>query len=51
MAVLKAEHVKADTDFICTFADRMANAVYCPVKREIPDNMKDALDKYLLRKK
>jgi len=51
MAVLKAEHVKADTDFICTFADRMANAVYCPVKREMPDNMKDALDKYLLRKK
>lgn len=51
MAVLKAEQVKTDTDFVCAFADRMANAVRCPVKREMPDNMKDELDKYLLRKK
>jgi hypothetical protein len=29
----------------------MANAVYCPVARKIPDNMKQKLDEYLLRKK
>ena len=49
-AVMKPEHVIADTEFICAFADRMANAVRCPVKREMPDNMKDKLDRYLLRK-
>lgn len=51
MAVMKPAHVQADTDFICAFADRMANAVKCPVKREMPDNMKDKLDRYLLRKR
>lgn len=50
-AVMKPEHVIADTEFICAFADRMANAVRCPVKREMPDNMKDKLDRYLLRKR
>ena len=50
-AVMKPEHVIADTDFICAFTDRMANAVRCPVKREMPDNMKDKLDRYLLRKR
>lgn len=49
--VMKPEHVIADTEFICAFADRMANAVRCPVKREMPDNMKDKLDRYLLRKR
>jgi hypothetical protein len=29
----------------------MANAVLCPVARKIPDNMKQKLDEYLLRKK
>lgn len=51
MAVMKPEHVIADTDFIIAFTDRMANAVKCPVKREMPDNMKDKLDRYLLRKR
>ena len=51
MAVMKPEHVIQDTTFICAFADRMANAVRCPVKREMPDNMKDKLDRYLLRKR
>ena len=50
-AVMKPEHVLADTDFIIAFTDRMANAVKCPVKREMPDNMKDKLDRYLLRKR
>ena len=32
-------------------ADRMANAVRCPVAREIPENMKEKLDIYLTRKR
>lgn len=51
MALMKAEHMLGDIDFICAFADRMANAVRCPVKREMPDNMKEKLDRYLLRKR
>lgn len=51
VAVLKPAHVQADTDFVCAFADRMANAVKCPVKKEMPDNMKEKLDRYLLRKR
>ncbi len=51
MAVMKAEHMAADIDFIIAFTDRMANAVRCPVKREIPDNVKEKIDKYLARKR
>lgn len=51
MAAMSARQMQEDIAFICTFADRMANARLCPVKREIPDNMKDRLDKYLLRKR
>lgn len=51
MAVMKAEHMQQDIDFIAAFADRMANAARCPVDRKIPDNMKDKLDIYLCRKR
>ena len=51
VAVMKAEHMLADIDFICAFADRMANAVRMPVAREMPQNMKDKLDIYLCRKR
>ncbi len=51
MAVLSADHIAADAEFIRAFTDRMVNAVKCPVKREMPDNMKDKLDRYLLRKR
>ena len=51
LAVMKGEHMVKDIDFILTFADRMANAKRCPVAREMPDNMKDKLDKYLGRKR
>ena len=51
MAVMKAEHMQADIEFICAFADRMANAVRLPVAREMPQNMKDKLDIYLCRKR
>ena len=51
MALMKAEHMQEDIDFICAFADRMANAVRLPVARTMPDNMKDKLDIYLCRKR
>lgn len=50
-ALLTAEQIEKDSEFITKFADRMANAVWCPVARKIPDNMKQKLDEYLLRKK
>ncbi len=50
-AVMKMEHMQEDIAFIVAFADRMANAKRCPVAREIPDNMKEKLDVYLLRKR
>ncbi len=51
MAVMKAEHMQQDIDFICAFASRMANAAKMPVERKMPDNMKDKLDIYLCRKR
>ena len=51
MAVMKAEHLLEDVDFILAFADRMANAAHCPVAKTMPQNMKDKLDIYLLRKR
>ena len=51
VAVMKMEQMQKDIDFITAFASRMANAALCPVAREIPDNMKEKLDEYLLRKK
>ncbi|MBR2047757.1 MAG: M28 family peptidase [Oscillospiraceae bacterium] len=50
-ALLSADQMLLDIRFICAFADRMANAVRMPVKREIPDNMKERLDEYLGRKR
>ena len=51
LAVMKAEHLLEDVEFILSFADRMANAARCPVAKEMPQNMKDKLDIYLLRKR
>ncbi len=51
MALMKMQHMQEDIAFIIAFAARMANAVRCPVAREMPDNMKDKLDIYLLRKR
>lgn len=50
-AVMKAEHMIKDIEFITAFAERMVNAACCPVAREIPDNMKEKLDIYLCRKR
>ena len=43
--------MQKDVKFITAFTERMANAVMCPVKKEIPDNIKEKLDEYLLRKR
>ena len=49
--LLKTEQMAQDIEFITAFTQRMANAVCCPVLREIPDNIKTKLDEYLLRKR
>ena len=49
--LIKTDNMQLDISYITAFAERMANAVYCPVAREIPDNMKTKLDEYLLRKR
>ncbi len=49
--ILSPERLAADIGFIEAFAERMANAVKCPVGRVMPENMKEELDYYLLRKR
>lgn len=51
IALMKGEQMVEDIAFIAAFTDRMANAVCCPVAREIPDNMMEKLDIYLARKR
>ena len=51
LKLMKAEQMVKDIEFIQAFTERMANAVHSPVKREIPDNMKERLDEYLGRKR
>lgn len=51
MAVMKGEQMVQDIDFLIAFTQRMANARHCPVKREMPENMKEKLDTYLCRKR
>ena len=50
-AVMKAEQMAKDIDFIQAFMERMANAHRCPVKKVMPENMKEKLDEYLARKR
>lgn len=50
-AVLSSEQLLKDASFIYDFASTFANAAIIPVKKEIPENMKEALDKYLCRKR
>ena len=49
--LVSAQQMAADMAFICAFADRMANAICCPIARKMPDNMKEKLDEYLCRKR
>lgn len=51
LAVMSGRQMAEDIDLLCAFVDRMANARRCPVKREIPENMKTKLDEYLCRKR
>ena len=51
MALMKGEQMVEDIAFITEFANRMANAALCPIKREIPESMKEKLDVYLFRKR
>lgn len=46
---LSKRMLEEDTDFILKFVLEMANAYVIPVIREIPENMKKELDKYLGR--
>ncbi len=50
-AVVSEKQCAKDIEFLSYFTDRMANAVKCPVKREIPDDLKKQLDEYLNRKR
>ena len=49
--IIKVENMQVDIDLITIFAERMANAAFCPVRHEIPDNIKEKLDEYLCRKR
>ena len=49
--IIKPSQMVADVEFITAFSSRMANAKRCPVAKEIPDNIKEKLDEYLLRKR
>ncbi len=50
-ASLSLEHFKEDIAFIIAFAEKMANSKVFPVKREIPDSIKEKLDIYMCRKR
>jgi len=51
MKVMKMEHMEKDIAFITSFIEIMTNAKRLPVEREMPENMKEKLDIYLLRKR
>lgn len=48
--MINKDIMKEDCNFILEFSKRMADAKFIPVNREIPKNMKEELDYYLLRK-
>lgn len=49
--MLSMEQLQKDIDFIGDFTGRMANSIYCPVNREIPEKIKKEIDEYLFRKR
>jgi len=51
MKVLKADQLKEDAEFIIRFSERMVHAKNCPVKREIPEDIKEKLNIYMFRKR
>ena len=50
-ALLSDAQMVSDIGFLADFTGTMADAVKCPVSREIPENVKAKLDEYLLRKR
>ena len=51
MALMSGRQMEEDVAFIAAFTQRMADACRCPVGRTIPDNVKEKLDIYLMRKR
>ena len=49
--LLSDEQIRLDGVFLTEFTRHMADAVKCPVKREIPEKVKNELDEYLARKR
>ena len=49
--LLSDRRIRDDAGFISDFTAFMADSFKCPVKREIPDKIKEDLDKYLVRKR
>ncbi len=49
--VLSMGRLAEDISFITAFVHRMACAAVCPVRREIPEKVKEDLDVYLYRKR
>lgn len=50
-ALLSEDQLIADIGFLSDFTLGMADAIKCPVSREIPEDIKTKLDEYLLRKR
>ncbi len=50
MTFLDSENYYETANFIKEFAKRMDNAAFIPVSKDIPQNMKDEIDYYYLRK-
>lgn len=46
---ISAASLEYTAGFVAEFSNRMANAYMFPLKRQIPDNIKDKIDKYLLK--
>ncbi len=51
LALMSMQQMQDDISFMQEFVSRMANAARLPVKREIPQNMKEKLDEYMARKR
>jgi len=49
--VVSLAQMQKDTDFIAEFTRRMADAMHCPVKREISEKLRKEIDEYLFRKR
>ncbi|MBR3018422.1 MAG: Zn-dependent exopeptidase M28 [Clostridia bacterium] len=49
--ILSDDRLREDSIFLTEFTRRMADAVKCPVKRDIPEKVKNELDEYLNRKR